>query len=174
MVRLLPWFIVAATFVAGWYASKRHSKLSRKAARFMPVMAALILCVIAVTGWFPSAGNDLPTHRWAGHALVILAWLSVPFAMGVLLQQEFRKRPTAVFSQAITFVVVFCIVSLTAFTGYLGPSNLQNVGEETLNRFKVLHLYVLPAILLALLVQWWWYFRPNKGDQTETVDRAST
>jgi hypothetical protein len=162
MVVMVHWLLLAGFIVAAWFISKRHREAAGKIGRLLPVAAGIVLLSSAITGWLRADGVLTNIHRWTGHALVVIIWLGVPFAIGVLLQQHVRCRSTTAVCQLFAFLVVLGSVSLAGFTGYLGPSHLDSIGEETRNRFNILHPFFLPGLIFALLFEWWWFFSPEE------------
>lgn len=161
---ILRWLLLPAIIVAAWAVSKAHPERVRIVARGLPVVVAALLVLLAISGLVRHGGVLAEIHRWMAHVFFIVWWLGVPFGIGILLQQDFGKHPVAAIVQAIALLMGLAIVLVASMTGYLGPANLPPVdpavGEETYNRFLVLHLVVLPGLCAALTVQWWWYFRP--------------
>ena len=125
-------------------------------------------------------------HRWAGHAMVIVAALHLlrVWATGAYFRRELNWL----------FGLLLLLLTLgLAFTGYLLPwdqlsywavrvsSNLMDhlplvgstlkrlllggdsVGQNTLSRFYMLHVAGLPALVLALLVFHFWRVRKDGG-----------
>lgn len=163
IVRLL---LFPAIAVGAWFVSRRHRGLARKSARTLAGLVAMVLLCVAVAGWSLSGEATAVTHRWAGHALLIVVWLSVPFGVGVSLQRNFRQRPIVAIAQSLGFFALLGAVMLASFTGYLGPTRTAYVDGATYNRFKVLHLFVLPGIIAILTLGWCWAFRPCNDDFT--------
>ena len=158
LVRLL---LFPAIVLAAWLISRKRNASARKSARLMSVFLATILVCIAVTGWFRPVGEAATIHRWAGHALVLAAWLFVPFAVGVALQHHIHQRPIGAIAQVLALLLLLGLTLLASFTGYLGPSHADQLTQETRNRFHVLHLFVLPGLVAVLLAFWFWFFRPH-------------
>jgi cytochrome bd-type quinol oxidase subunit 2 len=176
MAETMRWSLIAGLFVAGWLLSKSHREAVRKCARVLPVAAGMILVGLTLTGWLRLVADPFEIHRWAGQALIIVVWLGIPFAVGVLFQRHFRRRPIASICQLLTLLFLFALVFLAALTGYLGPSHanetgqqIRNVSEETRTRFNILHLFVLPGLCFALLIQWWRLFAPATDDRTRST-----
>lgn len=154
-----PWLVISATFTAGWFISHGYGELARRCARSVFAISILVLLALAISGAFHDREAARSFHRWTAHGITIFLWLAIPFAIAVLLQQNFRRRPSAAIAQLIALLLVFGSTVLCAFTGYLWPTGSENaVGEETLNRFLILHLFVFPATTFALCVESYWYF----------------
>jgi hypothetical protein len=137
----------------GWFVSKRHPEPVRKVARGVAIVPATILLVLMASSWLLPNLTAAGVHRWSGHVLVIVMWLAVPFVTGVGLH---RQHGLKVGVAAILLLPLF-VSLLASFTGYL---DLANAGEATKHRFVVLHIYVLPITVAALLAAWCFIFRP--------------
>jgi hypothetical protein len=166
----LIWFFGMA--VCGWKAVEHRPDAARKVTRTFPLVAAALVGWLTVTG-FVVTDSPVPTsHRGAANVLTVQLWLCVPFAIGGLFQGAVRY---GVWRTAIQFLILLMVLGLgflTAFTGYLGPTHTGPVGEETRNRFEVLHKYALPGLLTALLAEWWWFFRPRNRRKADDVTAA--
>jgi hypothetical protein len=118
------------------------------------LFAAGLVCLV-VTGLLTAQPSIHALHRWSAHAMVIFAWVMLPLAIGLRY---------AIGSGSIKFVALLAVLFLgllfTSVTGYLGPSTAaeygEQLGEETKNRFVVLHMGVLPAVLCLLSGIWVW------------------
>jgi hypothetical protein len=131
-------------------------------ARTMAATLGAALGILLVSGLGNLAGPLGQVHRWTAHGLVILLWLCLPFAIVVLLVQKLRQLPFASIGQALALLFCLPVSLVTAFTGYLGPFQNPDLDEATRNRFNVLHMVVLPSILAALFVSWFFIFRPRR------------
>jgi cytochrome bd-type quinol oxidase subunit 2 len=163
MIEAVRLLILPVIVVAAWLFSRRHSELARKSARLISLLFAFALAVMALTGWVQSQETIATIHRWAGHAFLIGAWLFVPFATGVLLQQQLRRRPVLAIAASASMVLLLGLVVAASITGYLGPSHQEHFSDETHNRFIVLHFCVLPGLISLLLIAWFWSLRPYEG-----------
>jgi quinol-cytochrome oxidoreductase complex cytochrome b subunit len=117
-------------------------------------------------------------HRWGGHAMVISVMLHT---YRVFLTGSYK--PPREFNWCIG-VLLLVLVFLFSFTGYLLPwdqlslwavtvgANLagdarvlllgaRSVGEETLNRFYVLHCVGLPLATIVLMAVHFWRVRKD-------------
>lgn len=170
---IVRWLLIPAIIVAAWAVSKTYPQRMRSTVRCLPIVASTLLALLMISGLLREGGLLAEIHRWTGHVLFVVLWLSVPFGMGVVLQQDLRKRPAAAVAQALVLLLGLAIALAASVTAYLGPGNSTpadpTIGEETYNRFLVLHAVVLPGLCAALMVQWWWYFRPM-AHATERVD----
>jgi hypothetical protein len=157
----MGWLLFFGIIAVAWYVAAMWGELARKIARLLPIAPGIVFGILIVSGWGRALGAAGDAHRWVGHAFVIVLWLCVPFAIGALLRLYFRSRPVVAIVQLVTLLLVLCIGLLASFTGYLGPSHIDAIAQETHNRFVILHLYFLPALFLVLLIEWWWFFRPT-------------
>ncbi|MEX0712402.1 MAG: hypothetical protein WD278_08630 [Pirellulales bacterium] len=154
--------IFSALVPIGWLLPWRRPELARKSARILALMLAILLAPLAVAGWLHQAAPQAALlHRWGGHAFVILAWLSVPFSVGALLQRSVRRRPFSAALQALLLLAFLGLSILAGFTGYMGPTHVQPADQETQMRFTVLHLFALPGLIGAAAAAWLWLFRPS-------------
>jgi quinol-cytochrome oxidoreductase complex cytochrome b subunit len=125
-----------------------------------------------------SLGFVREIHRWGGHALVIAVMLHV---YRVFLTGSYK--PPREFNWLIGVLLLLLVLGLS-FTGYLLPwdqlsfwavtvgANLagdarilllgaRSVGEETLNRFYVLHCLGLPLLAALLMSLHFWRVRKD-------------
>jgi cytochrome b6 len=125
-----------------------------------------------------SLGVVREIHRWGGHAMVIAVMLHI---YRVFLTGSYK--PPREFNWCIG-VLLLALTLLFSFTGYLLPwdqlsywavtvgANLagdakpvllggQSVGEETLNRFYVLHCVGLPLAAIFLMGLHFWRVRKD-------------
>ncbi len=125
-----------------------------------------------------SLGIVREIHRWGGHAMVIAVMLHM---YRVFLTGSY-KRPRE-FNWVIGVLLLHLVLGLS-FTGYLLPwdqlsfwavtvgANLagdarilllgaRSVGEETLNRFYVLHCLGLPLLAVFLMSLHFWRVRKD-------------
>lgn len=145
-----------------WWVSTRYEERSRRIAGLLPIVAVGALCCLVPTGVLR---NDrlADMHSWVGHALGSFLWLSVPFAIGWLLERDIRRRPVRAIVRSLAPLSTLALGLLASATGYLGPTHSAAISEETRNRFQVLHLFVLPTLLTLLLVIWRRLFLPTKA-----------
>jgi hypothetical protein len=123
--------------------------------RVLATLFATGLACLAISGLAIAQPLSHVVHRWSAHGTVIFAWLFFPLAIGLRYASGSGSwRFVALIS------VIFLALLLTSFTGYLGPATAAEqgelVGEETQNRFIVLHMGVLPAVLCLLGGVWLW------------------
>ena len=157
---LILFAILAA---AGWILSRRRPDIARRTARGLVVIPALILLVLTASGWSQSGSTAASIHGWGGHSLVIAMWLIVPYAMGVVVAIHAPKRPALALGMVILFLFALAVAFLASFMGYL---DLTNAGEETKNRFVILHMYALPINLALSLALWAYLFRPSAHSES--------
>lgn len=145
--------IIAAAVVL----SRRWRGPMRRASRCLAAVNGLALLCIIATGWVHRAGPVAAVHRWLPHALMILDWSVIPFAMGVTLAR-FRTRPIAAAARAMGLLTLVVVIFLASITGYLGPS-YGPIDPMNFRRFQVLHYWAWPSLAIALVR--WWYFSPT-------------
>ena len=148
VVRLLSF---PAIIASAWLFSRKYAESARKLARLLAVLIAVMLVSLVITGSLRPSEPSATTHRWLGHGIVIAAWLSVPFAGAVVLEQHIRHRPVAAITQAFCLLIVLCTAFVASFTGYLGPHHANGLDEATRDRFSVLHFGILTCILAIML-----------------------
>ena len=166
-LRLALPFLLAylAWRLSSWYPRAMRFCTAVLAGMLLGGLVVLVVTAVGRQQWAWPVG----VHRWAGHALVIEAWLAIPWAIGVILQQHLRKRPfRAMLGVACCLLTLFFIV-VASFTGYLNgfalPANVpagefgvdlssRFAGEETRNRFVVLHVYAVPYLIALSLAGW--------------------
>jgi cytochrome b6 len=124
-----------------------------------------------------SFGVVREVHRWAGHAMVITVMLHM---YRVFLTGSYK--PPRQFNWCVG-VLLLVLTLAFSFTGYLLPwdqlsfwavtvgANLagdtrlllgdRTVGEETLNRFYVLHCVALPLAAISLMTLHFWRVRKD-------------
>jgi quinol-cytochrome oxidoreductase complex cytochrome b subunit len=120
-------------------------------------------------------------HRWAAHAMVVAVMLHM---LRVFLTGSYK--PPREFNWTVG-VLLLALTLLLSFTGYLLPwdqlslwavtvgTNLagsgvryillgaDRIGEETLNRFYVLHCIALPLAATLLMAVHFWRIRKDGG-----------
>ena len=123
-------------------------------------------------------------HRWGAHAMVITTWLHM---YRVFLTGSYK--PPREFNWVVG-VILLLLTLLLSFTGYLLPWDqlaiwaitvggidmitdasdarfgllgARFVGEETLNRFYVLHCIAIPLAVALLLAIHFWRVRKDGG-----------
>jgi quinol-cytochrome oxidoreductase complex cytochrome b subunit len=113
------------------------------------------LACLAITGLLPPEPYSGEIHRWGAHGMIVFAWLALPLAIGLRYVCGLGS-----WKFIATLAFLFLVLLLSSFTGYLGPTTAsehgQQLGEETHNRFIVLHMCVLPAVLFLLGGIWFW------------------
>ena len=156
-VRFLLFPLIA---VVGWFLSRRNDEFARRVVRVLSVIVALLFVIIVASGWLRPQPAAFSAHKWASHGFVITMWLFVPFSLGAALQMNLRRRPGVATAQIIVLLLLLAVGLLASFTGYLAPSGVEDIPEETKNRFVVLHLFAAPSLIAILLVAWWFLFGP--------------
>ena len=152
MTDSLRLLLIPTMIAVGWFVARQSNGIAHQSARFFPLALATLLVVVALAGVGRASDFGVTAHRWTSQVLVLATWLVVPFAAGISLQQNIRKRPVVTIAHVIVLFFLLGAILLTSLTGYLGPSHVNPPVEETNNRFRVLHWVVLPFIDAILLV----------------------
>lgn len=147
-------------FVGGWLLSRAKPVFARQLSCIQLYAALATILVLLVTGVMRNDGRWGEAHRWTGHSLLIGMWLSGPLIIAGILQREWRQRPLVAIGNAVVWGALILLIFSATVTGYLGPSyqlwDDPNVAEQlreaTNNRFRVLHLYILPATIIVLML----------------------
>jgi len=162
---LVPFLNFLPLVFLGWATSRAWPHAARIACRSQPLIAGAMLGVLFTSGLLPARISTLDVHRWSGHGLLILQYLSVPFSLGVLLHRKLMQRPVIAVLQSLTLLLCLAVSFFAAFTGYLDvdPVPDQVIAQETHNRFVVLHMFLLPMILAATLTIWHFAFWSRPG-----------
>lgn len=166
------WLNLLALAVFGWTSAIAWPRLTIRVMRKAPIPAALLLGVLFFSGLLWPTGENGEIHRWTAHAMTILMWVAVPSGIGVLLQRKMSRHPLIAAVQSGLLFFFLAIVLESSFTGYLGPINNPDIGEETRNRFIALHQFVLPLLCGTLLVAWPFFFR-ERSNVAEDSSRDS-
>jgi hypothetical protein len=132
-------------------------------ARTLALTLTVVLCISLLSSLGNPAGAAGQVHRWTGHLLVILVWVSVPFALVVLLIYKLGRHPFAAIGQSLFLLLSLPIALIASFTGYLGPIRSAEIGEQASNRFYVLHMCILPSVLAVLFIGWFFIFRTPRS-----------
>jgi hypothetical protein len=175
MAGLMRLLLFPCLIVVGWLASRASRERMRRTSRLLLGMLFGVVLLSAISGGFHSGRNVGEFHKWSGHALVILAWLTVPFIVGVVLQQHLRQRPVRSIAQSVALLFFLLLTFLCSFTGYIGPSYDDAVPqlylEETHRRFVVLHFALLPSMIAVLTVNVWLFLR-SRLHPPQSIDRS--
>lgn len=134
--------------------SNRHAASLRRLV-FLLVAASLFdLTVLGVSGFLREGNGFLATvHTLAGHLMLPL----VAAAAGIWLGRSFPgiRRPFRAFLQLFSLLVLCFFCLSNTWTGYLGPSRIDpRVDPDNNIRFEVIHRWVVPIIIGALLLFW--------------------
>lgn len=144
----------AATVTGAWLISRVHSEFGRRTAYHLAVLLVIVLAMLALTGLFRPTPSAAIPHRWSGQLMIILAWVSVPYATGVLLERNLRRRPFAAMLQMVCLALFLSTTLMAYVTGFLGPGRAGTVDEVTRGWFTAYHQTVLPATMVVLLMLW--------------------
>jgi hypothetical protein len=158
MFELIRLLLLPAIAVGAWFLSRSRPELARSLSRGLCVVLLIVLAALAITGYLHPSETFASAHRWSGHSLVIIAWVGVPFGIGVGLQQHGHDPAVAAFL-TLGLIALLGVVVIASISGYSGATHVEGITEESLNRFKVLHLGFFPAIIAALLAGWLWLLR---------------
>jgi hypothetical protein len=145
---------------AGWVCSHNRPNVTRIVARCVALLAGVSLGMIAISGQLRSLPAVADFHKWMGRGMLIVQWLGIPFAAGVILRQQIRSHMVVAIGYSLALVCTLVVSFLASITGYLGPLNNPETTEETRNRFVILHMFVLPAMLAILRCVWFFALRP--------------
>lgn len=168
MFNLLRFALLPALLAMGWWASRRHPRIARLGAWGTALCFKVCLGILVVTGCFHGQPDMAWVHRWGAHAMVILAWLTIPLAAGILLAQDLRLRPVAALWWCVVAFLLFAMLVLASLTGYLGPTTQGPLDADTLRRFRTLHFAVLPGVIVGLLIVWMKLARPTSPKTVRT------
>lgn len=141
----------------GWIASRYERELARQLGQAIALATLAVQATVLGSGIFRSEATP-DFHRWSGQGMLILVWVGVPLAIGVVAQRGIRTRPVPTVMQIACLLLLLGFTFSANLTGYLGPSSgamRSEYLEETKNRFVVLHQIFLPTIIVVLLISWW-------------------
>lgn len=156
----LRWLITVLVFAAGLIGAFRWPAVFVRITEWAVAGLGIFLALEVVSGLAlvarPSVEGIAWGHRWGGHLLVIAVWLvAVSIALGPTIERAVRRRRWLIgLAQGTLGFAAVGLAILTALTGYLGPSH-GPIDSMTLQRFRVLHLGVFPALLAVALAGWW-------------------
>ncbi len=131
-----------------------------RGARWAVFGLAVLLLVNLVTGMVFAMRQEGSgwgeCHHWAGSIMVIGSGLAfavsfVAFLTRAIVLRQWRR---GLLGSTVGFFA-FLLTLNTSFTGYLGPSHLPDIHQETLLRFQAIHMVFEPALLAVVLVAWW-------------------
>lgn len=161
---LLRLLLIPVIIGGAWLLSGRYEEVTRKIAQFFGIGLFVLLSIFFVTGWL-SGGSTI--HEWTGHIFVIALWIGVFFSIGVIVRRN-RQQPIVIIGQTIALLTLLGIGILESLVGYLvlHPTGSISGSEETVNRFTIWHLYLLPMLIAVLIVMWIWFFRPKTFSTT--------
>jgi hypothetical protein len=157
------WIVFALVSLAASQIAQRDSEGARKASRLLPLVVAVMLGVMAATGWLHAEDTAAKIHHWMADTIVLALWISVAFSSGTLMQREIRRRPLVAMSQLFAFLFTFGLLSFNAVSGYVDPTIVSSDDAEAAAfAFHVLHQYIFPTLTFAMLAEWWWFFGPPR------------
>ncbi|HEX7446557.1 MAG TPA: hypothetical protein VF306_03370 [Pirellulales bacterium] len=114
------------------------------------ILIAILTGVEGASGVFALATHGVSriAHRWLDHGLMILLWWMNVAGLGLGLA-SIRTRPTTTIGTGILVITLFFLMMLESVMGYLPGADAFGgpAGEESRNRFYVLHCVVLPLAL---------------------------
>ena len=129
---------------------------------WMAVLIAIITGIEITSGVYDiatqGAGRDM--HRWLGHGLFLLLWW-VGVATSALCLASLASRPRTAIGTVMLTLALFFLAFAEAVVGYMPARDALGdpAGDETRNRFFVLHYVALPVAIglcisgLALLTR---------------------
>ncbi len=142
----------------GYYLSQRAGEQARRALRGLVAATALFWALTIVSGVVRDSEFGAANHRWLAHSFVIAVWVLAPVSTGLIIQR--RTNPVAaIFAAVLAVGVLF----LSEWTGYLGPSHGDVRSAETINRFRMMHQIVFPAMTGVVMVTWLFVLRPKSA-----------
>lgn len=172
------WLFPLVNFLAlvflGWASSRAWPSVTRRTALWMPLVAGVLWAVLIATGIPPIRSSTGQVHQWCGLMIVTLLYCCVGFALGVLWRQKMARRPLLAVGQSFALLFCLAVTFSASLTGYLDrdPVPDPEIAEETHNRFVVLHMFVLPALIAMMLAIWHFAFLPPHEPQTIAQPRS--
>jgi hypothetical protein len=125
------------------------------------VLVWLLLCGAGVAAQIRQGGGmhavetDTPfhgPHRWLGHGVVILSWVTFWWLVPVAVERAIRSGGIwRLLLHLLLASSTLGLVLLSAFTGYLGRAP---VTEGSYLRFRVLHTALVPVLGTLSLLAW--------------------
>lgn len=173
-LELLRVAYVPAAIVVGLLVSRATAAAARRvSARLMGGLLLIAGVAVASGGAAASYPGLALAHRWSGHALVIAGWMALPWMIGAALQRQGSARPLQAILSTAWLVGILALMLLCSFTGYLPNELADGVGEETRNRFVVLHKTVLPTLLMLAVLTACWRLSGKRDQQPTPADRPN-
>lgn len=86
--------------------------------------------------------------------MIILAWVSVPYAIGVVLERNLRRRPFNAVVQMVCLTLFLSTTLIAYVTGFLGPGSTGTLDEVSRSWFTAYHQAVLPVMMVLFLMLW--------------------
>jgi hypothetical protein len=119
------------------------------------LVLALFECFTGVMVRGEEGGLWTSVHNF-GSSLLIWSAVGAFWVSFAAFMEQARIRGRVLFPGRILVAIVSVLLALnTGFTGYLGPVRNPDIGEEDLIRFRAIHQFIEPALLLGFLF-WWW------------------
>lgn len=149
-------------FIVTFVGFPRHPTSVWRALWWTAMLIAVVAALAIATGLFALANHDASRvlHGWLGHAAMILSWLlAIAVIVAGLASIQWRPK-SAIGAMLLALALTFSIMVET-MTGYLPNSAAftEPAGDETRNRFYVLHYITFPFAIglcvsgLALLAR---------------------
>ncbi len=154
-------FLLPLIALGGYLLAKRWPTVARRSCEGMLFVSAVSLSTLAISGAWHGNRATGQLHRWLGHILVIIVWLSVPAMCGIFFRWRYQLK-TPRMTVAIVFLILLLVATvLGSMTGYLDWVGDDLAAQESHNRFVVLHFFFFPACMAALLAGIWWTARSS-------------
>jgi quinol-cytochrome oxidoreductase complex cytochrome b subunit len=188
MPEIARWLLVAGVVVAGVMLQRHRPEFARRLARACSLLLFASFACVLWTGAHEPGSPTSESHRWTGHAMVIVAWMAVWFAVAVVLGREYAASPLKALTKSALLLLTLALVLLASFTGYLipwdqmafeagadAPDDLRArvVSSATLHRFVALHMIVIPALTAFSLAAWCYLFRPVRHCSSQATGNRS-
>jgi len=160
--------LIAGVVVAAGFRRNRRGLL--RASGFVLVAFAIIVIALAVTGWpllqvrlrhsvMRAATVDAMAvmHRTCGHGVTTAIVFMTPIFIAAALAHRTTWRRSV---HVIAAVALLLLCQFETLAGYLLPHMITTENGSSVLRFVVLHVFFLPALLIALaLLLAWRHFR---------------
>lgn len=151
-------------FFAAFVGFPRRPTSVWRAVWWTAILTALLTGLAIATGLFILANHDASRvlHGWLGHGAMVLSWLLAIAVIPISLASIQGRPKSAITAMLLALALTFSIMVETMI-GYLPSSAAftEPAGDETRNRFYVLHYIAFPFAIglcvsgLALLTRSW-------------------